>query len=417
MIQSVRPAWSSVSVRTAAARIQGGIGLFFLLSFVAFAVLARFPSLYRDDWHWLYAWLTYGPSLGALTAPHNEHIVPLPRLLYAVQFRLAGADGRLLFASALAAQLVLGWVFWREVRRRWVERAEARFVWGAGAVFLYFTYQLQAIVFMGAVVFSLVEALAVLAIVSVLNATEPRLHRQLGWTGLTLLASTGAALTATNGLVVPFVVAALAIVRGRRIGLAATLAATGVICFLGYIWLADLLSLQTLRSGAIGGSAERFSEIARFSLSFLASGFIYGSETASLVLGAVLFGAGVAALWLVARDRRHAPRAEFFATALMLFTIATHCCRGPIPIAVRRVADGAVAVRHADLRVLERAGSLARKPARVERMVAAERDRRDGCDGGGERPDDRSATFSRSGLACQSRQRSSGDAGAGGRSG
>ena len=188
------------------ARFQLWLGLAFVASFVFFCVWARFPILYRDDWEWVGWMLTQPLTLQTIFTPHNEHLIPLPRLLVALQYRLAGADTRLMFGVALASQLAVGWLFWREIRRRWPDdRTMRSFVFGAAAVCLFFSHQLQSIVFMAAVLFPLVEAFAVASVVAALNASEPGARPV--WQVAAGLAAAGAALTTTNGLAAPFLVA------------------------------------------------------------------------------------------------------------------------------------------------------------------------------------------------------------------
>ena len=186
------------------AHLQLVLGFAFVLSFVFFSVWARFPIPYRDDWYWL-GWLLRRPvSLRTLFEPHNEHLIPLSRLLVALQYWLEGSRTHLIFVVALTAQLVVGWIFWCEIRRRWpADKTTTAFVFGTAAVCLFFSHQLQSIVFMAAVLFPLVQVFAVLSIAAELNASEP--GKGPGWLVAASLAAAGAALTTTNGLVVPLV--------------------------------------------------------------------------------------------------------------------------------------------------------------------------------------------------------------------
>src|SRR5438132_3808749 len=119
------------------ARLQLAWGLAFLLSFIFLCVWARFPVPYRDDWDWL-LWILNRPlSFRTMFEPHNEHLIPLPRLLAALQYRLFGSDTRVVFAVALIAQLAVGWLMWLEIRRRWREdQVTGAFVFGAVSVCL-----------------------------------------------------------------------------------------------------------------------------------------------------------------------------------------------------------------------------------------------------------------------------------------
>src|SRR6185436_4323645 len=138
------------------AHLQLLLGFAFVLTFVFFSVWARFPIPYRDDWDWLGWLLTRPVTLRTLFEPHNEHLIPLPRLLVVLQYWLVGSRTHLIFVVALAAQLVVGWIFWREIQRRWpADKTTTAFVFGTAAVCLFFSHQLQSIVFMAAVLFPL----------------------------------------------------------------------------------------------------------------------------------------------------------------------------------------------------------------------------------------------------------------------
>ena len=78
-----------LDARLLIARIQLGTGLLFLVSFVVFAIWGRFPVPYRDDWDWLNFHLTSSVTFSSLFVPHNEHMIPLPRLIFAAQCDLA----------------------------------------------------------------------------------------------------------------------------------------------------------------------------------------------------------------------------------------------------------------------------------------------------------------------------------------
>ena len=102
--------------------LQLVVGAGFVVSFVAFAIWARFSVPYRDDWDWL-LWVLKRPlTLGRFFEPHNEHVIVLVRVLLVLQYWLEGSRGHVIFAASLAAQLGTGWITLREIRRRWPDR-------------------------------------------------------------------------------------------------------------------------------------------------------------------------------------------------------------------------------------------------------------------------------------------------------
>src|SRR5678816_3073096 len=85
------------------ARWQFVLGLTTLAVFIVFSIVARFTVPYRDDWDWLNAILTAPMSLRWLFAPHNEHVIPLARIIHAWQYRLEGGQGWGLLVIAMLA--------------------------------------------------------------------------------------------------------------------------------------------------------------------------------------------------------------------------------------------------------------------------------------------------------------------------
>ena len=68
------------------ARVELVLGLAVLAVFIFFSIAARFTVPYRDDWDWLNAILTTPMSLRGLFTPHNEHVIPLARIIHAWQY-------------------------------------------------------------------------------------------------------------------------------------------------------------------------------------------------------------------------------------------------------------------------------------------------------------------------------------------
>jgi hypothetical protein len=322
----VRPA-SETARDAKIAGAQLAIGLLFLASFLFFAVRARFPIPYRDDWDWL-GWLLARPlTLKTLFAPHNEHMIPLPRLLVALQYQFEGSGTHLVFGTALAAQLALAWMFLREIGRRWpADPGTRRFALGAVAVCLFFTHQLQSFVFMAAILFPLVQTFAVMAIVCALTATEPG-ARRAEWLAAAGIAAASAGLTTTNGLVAPIIVALL--IWARRGSRAATVAfaLAGAGGLVAYVVLVGRPWVPAPAGAA--SSVPPIGEMLGFFLAFFASVVAYGSVGAAVVLGSALFALGCISIWIVLRDRESTPRIEIFAAAVMLFATASAAMATP----------------------------------------------------------------------------------------
>jgi len=322
----VRPA-SETARDAKIAGAQLAIGLLFLASFLFFAVRARFPILYRDDWDWL-GWLLTRPlTLKTLFEPHNEHMIPLPRLLVALQYRLEGSGTHLVFGIALAAQLTLAWMFLREIGRRWpADPGTRHFALGAVAVCLFFTHQLQSFVFMAAVLFPLVQTFAVMAMVCALNATEPG-ARRTEWLAAAGIAAACAGLTTTNGLVAPIIVALLIWARrgSRTATFAFALAGAGGLA--AYVLLVGRPWAPA--PAAAAWSVPPIGEMVGFFLAFFASAVAYGSVGAAVVLGSALFALGCIPIWMVLRDRESTTRIEIFAVAVMLFATASAAMATP----------------------------------------------------------------------------------------
>jgi len=296
-------------------------GLLFLASFLFFAVRARFPIPYRDDWDW-FGWLLTRPlTIRTLFEPHNEHMIPLPRLLVALQYRLEGTGTHLIFVLAIAAQLALAWMFVREIGQRWPkDRVTRHFALGAVAVCLFFTHQLQSVVFMAAVLFPLVQTFAVMAIAYALSATELRARHTFAAAGV---AAACAGLTTTNGLIAPIIVALLIWVRRGSRRAALSFALAGAAGLAAYVLLVGRPWVHAPAPAGTAWSVPPLGEMGAFFLSFFASAVAYGSVTAAVVLGSVLFALGCLAILSVLLGRESTPRIEIFAAAVMLFATAS----------------------------------------------------------------------------------------------
>jgi len=314
------------SVHLAISRMLLAAGLFAAASLAGFAWWARFPVPYRDDWDWL-LWMFQGPwTLTRLFQPHNEHMIPLPRLLMALQYGLQGARGTLLCWVAIASQAIVAGVVVREIRSRWADAPEHRnAVVGASLVLVCFGYQLQSLVFVAAVLFPLVQALAAIAIVCSATPGPPGDGRPAATGPWRLAASVCASLaamaTTSNGLIVPFVLAVTAYQFRRHwtvFALHVAIAVAGTATFARIV-------LGSSAASAFGAMplAEHGASTLGYFFAFFVPFVTYGSQAIGALAGAagVLLGALLCLRALVHRDTVY--RADHVAVALMLFAMGS----------------------------------------------------------------------------------------------
>lgn len=297
-------------------RIQAAIGLASLAGFAAAAIWARFEPPYMDDWDWLLFTFTGPGGLAGLLQPHNEHVIPLARLLTMAQRVTGGIDGHLTQWVALGCHLATAAVCWREVGRRWPDQAARRLgVGGLVLVMLGSTLQLQSVVFAASVLFPLVQLFGTLAIVALLHATEPHASRRVWWWAAAAACVAGALASTTSGLAVPFVLAGLAWLRGASWRVSAAWTAAGAAC-------AAIYAMYVGPGGAAGGGAGPAALVA-YALAVLAAGLSYVHAGLAVVAGGVVAAAVVAAATIAARRRSTATRLEAFALGVMAFGMAS----------------------------------------------------------------------------------------------
>ncbi len=308
------------------ATAQWVIGLLAAATAIALSIAARLPLPYRDDWALLLGLLA-GPSWAGLFVPHNEHVIPVVRLLLTLQYRLEGSNGYTMLFAALASLAVVAALTLGEIRRRWPDDTRLRrWTGGVALTVLFFAWQLQSMVFPTAIVFPLVEMFAVTALVSLLNATEPGAPRRALWMAAAALASLGAILTTTNGLAVPIMLAMVAV--GRRAGWRVILA------FLLMGIIGGAAYLVTVLAGPVRGSLA-FDHmpspvlVLAFFLAFYSSLIAQASSVAGVLIGTLLFASGVAIVLTVTVRGPRRPRLEHFAVGLLLFTMAAAALAAP----------------------------------------------------------------------------------------
>jgi hypothetical protein len=185
-------------------------GVIALVIFVFFAFRARFTVPYIDDWR-LLASAQDHPFTRGLWQLHNEHFIPIPRLVLWLGYWTWGWPEYATLIAALASHLAIAAVLVTAAYRD-RPKTEARLVSGSILVLLFLTYNLQGVVFPGVVAFPLVAVFSVLAF-ECLSRSIAEHHRQNHGTRLAALSaimSVLAMLCLTNGVIVPFVLMALA---------------------------------------------------------------------------------------------------------------------------------------------------------------------------------------------------------------
>ena len=303
------------------ASLQLVVGAIFVVSFVGFAIWARFTVPYRDDWDWL-LWVLKRPlTLRRFFEPHNEHVIVLVRVLLVAQYWLEGARSHLIFYTCLLAQFGTGWICLREIRRRWSDGPALRYAAGVSAAILFFSFQLQSFVFMAASVFPLVQFFATAAIFGALTASATSPARA-GSILLTAGSCALAVITTTSGLVVPLLVALVFWCRRAPWRMVTGFGLMSIGAAVAYLALAGVPWHTAPLNGPAGAGPGAGVMIAYF-LTFFASGMAYANVTAATATGAVLLALGAVAILVTIHQRDAAARLELFAAALMLFAIAS----------------------------------------------------------------------------------------------
>ena len=290
----------------AIARVQLALAVLFAVSFVVAVFAARTPYPYRDDWDWL-AWRLDSPlSLSRFLSLHNEHLPLIPRLIFVVQFWIEKSRHDVMAVAALIEQLLVVAIIVNEARRHaWPSNVERTIAVAAGMSLLFFSWQLQSMLFATTITFPLVELFAVLTILCVVNG------RGVGAFVASLLAMG----TTSPGLFVPLVAAVVAFARRAR--------AAFVVAF-ALLFLAGLTAYAMLiRSYYVPALRASFSQTLGLFFSFFASFASYRWPVVGLAIGVIVFGAGLFVLWPVLRRSASVSRLEQFAGGIVLFTMAT----------------------------------------------------------------------------------------------
>jgi hypothetical protein len=306
-------------------RLQALLGGIFLGSFVLFAFWARFDAPYRDDWDWV----LYQLDGAWLFSPHNEHVIPLARLLSRWQYAWGGLTGTLIQNAALVCHALTVALFWVEIRRAWPHRPAWRTAaTGLMLVCLGFSYQLQSVVFGAAILFPLVQAATMVALAAVLQATEPApggsrkaIGRSRKWWVAAVVACAGSAASMTTGAVVPLIVAAIAWGRGaswRIVGGFGALSAAFVVAY---------FALSGFGPGPAAGEPGAMGVLARVIAVFAYVPAVFGGvvtsarATLGVIVGAIIVAIMAAAGFAVVRQPARASRLEWFSCGVMAFGV------------------------------------------------------------------------------------------------
>lgn len=307
-------------------RAQVAIGIGYLALFVGFSLWARFEVPYRDDWDWMLAVLTGPGGWAGLLQPHNEHVIPLARLLMSAQLATGGLSGHLIQYVALGCQLGVIWLFWSEVSRRWSGQPAWRWtVGGLVLVCLSLTQQLQSTVFAAAVLFPLVQFWTTLAVVAWLQADEARRsgsdRARLWWWGSVVCVAAAAAST-TSGIVAPALLGLLAWLRGGRVREVAGWGSVTLALAVAYVgWVG--VGVPTAGSGSVEPWAPpSATALVSYALAVLSAGATYAHAVAAILLGVIVLAASAVVLLTALRRTPALARIEMFAVAQIVFGLA-----------------------------------------------------------------------------------------------
>jgi hypothetical protein len=258
---------------------QFGVGACFAASLLALAAWARFPVPYKDDWDLIPLALEHGGLLRELWRPHNEHLIVIPRAVYALELVGLGSWGRLPLAIAVAAHTATATIVIREILAAPAGRSDWKWITaGVALVLLTFSYQLQSFVFAGALPFTLVLAFACLALRCFLNAIDGEGVRSV-WLLGAFAAALGAALTTPFGAFVPFALGATALARRTSVAVVGLCGLTG---------LAFLVLYRVLAVPAVPHDLPRIDiETLVYFLAFLGSFATYLTPIGGAGVGAI----------------------------------------------------------------------------------------------------------------------------------
>ena len=201
------------------------------------------------------------------------------------------------------------------------------FAAGLATVCLFLTYQLQSVVFVAAILFPLVQLFAVFACDAAAKASAEDASSDGAFSSpamlwaLALSAAVAAALTTTNGLVAPAIVALFGLTNRRRTPAWVLVALAA--CLVSYVAIYFEAAGRPWERTLPGPGPQPVASLVEFFLSFFSSGLVYGGRAAGVGLGCLVFAAGCFCLLITGRDGARRPQVERFACGLLLFTIAS----------------------------------------------------------------------------------------------
>jgi hypothetical protein len=295
------------------------IGILFAFIFLFFSVTARFRVLYKDDWDWVAPLLLHTRLRDYVFLGGNEHIIVLPRVLMWLEYRTSGLPGPLMWAVGLGCYLLTALTLVEhEWRRAALPPAIARAAAGATLSLLFFTYQLQVFLSPAGITVPLVVALAVGAMLAVIQGNR-RSERgtHAAWWLLAAAFVVAAILTSGQGLAVPFALAALVLTaRGPRV----VPQLVGVVAFtIGAVWY----YAHATGAHAPSYDAHSVALATLFGAAFFAGPVSYGSVVAGVLVGTAALAAGMNEAYFVVRRGRRSSDCQLLCLGIIVFVLFT----------------------------------------------------------------------------------------------
>jgi hypothetical protein len=296
------------------------LGFLFAGVFIIFAVTARFLVLYKDDWDWivpLFMHVRFGDYVSYVA---NEHIGTVPRAVMWLDARLTGAPGLLTWAVGLVCYLLTAaTLVGHEYCRADLPLSTARAVAGTTLSLLFFTYHLQLFLSPAGVTFPIAIALAVGAMIGMIQAGRrlERGTRATWWLLVAACSAIGSTLSSGQGLATPFVLVVLVLAAQTPRALPVSIAfLAGAIAT---VWLYARLAGVHVPST----NAHTIAGLLLFGLAFFGGPVSYGSVTAGALLGTVALAMGLNEASFVARRGRASSDCQRLCLGILVFVLLT----------------------------------------------------------------------------------------------
>jgi hypothetical protein len=297
---------------------QLAIGILFVLVFLVFSVTARFRVLYKDDWDWVAPLLFHARFRDYVFLAGNEHIIVIPRALMWLDYRLNGLPGPLMWAVGLGCYLFTAVTLVEHAwRRADLPPVLSRAAAGTMLSLIFFTYQLQVFLSPAGITIPLAVALAVGAMLSMIQAS--RRHERgshSAWWLISAAFAIASILTSGQGLAVPFALAAIVLtVRGARV----------IPMSVGLLVCAVVVWLYAPATGAHVPSydARTIALTTLFGLALFAGPVSYGSVAAGVLFGTTVLAAGIHEGYVVVRRGRTSSECQLLCLGIIVFVLIT----------------------------------------------------------------------------------------------